>query len=218
MRFATREDDALIDPMKLSLALCCAALLSAVNVLAAEQAPAPEKKPGLMHRLMHPFGGGDRAEKAAPAPEPVAEKKPGIVHRVLHPFGGGKDGGVKNNGRLSVEMKLSPLPLKLAEANRLKVTLTLVNHGKKLAPLEFPTSQRIEVLIKNGAGKTIEQWSQDQAFTSEPTVVTINPNERAEYSVEVATRDLSAGQSYKVQGFFPKYEELKAEQTLVPEK
>ena len=205
--------------MKLSLALCCAALLTSVPVRAADEAPVAEKKPGLVHRLMHPFGGG-RAEKPSPAatPVPVAEKKPGIVHRVLHPFGGGKGAPAKNNGRLAVEMKLSPLPLKLAETNRLKVTLTLVNHGKKLAPLEFPTSQRIEVLIKNGAGKTIEQWSQDQAFTSEPTVVTINPGERAEYSVEVATRDLSAGQSYSVQGFFPKYEELKAQQTLVPEK
>ena len=110
------------------------------------------------------------------------------------------------------------MPLKLADANRLKVTLTLVNHGKKLAPLEFPTSQRVEVLIKNSAGKTVEQWSQDQAFTSDPTVVTINPNERAEYSVEVATRDMSAGQTYTVEGFFPKYDTLKAVQTLVPEK
>ncbi len=218
MRFATREDGALIVAMKLSLALCCAALLSTVHVLVAEATPAPGKKPDLLHRLMHPFGSRDRAEKAAPTPEPVGEKKTGIVHRVLHPFGGGKDGAAKNNGRLTIEMKLAPLPLKLAESNRLKVTLTLVNHGKKLAPLEFPTSQRIEVLIINGAGKTIEQWSQDQAFTSEPTVVTINPNERAEYSVEVATREMSAGQSYTVRGFFPKYEELHAEQTLVPEK
>ena len=216
MRFATREDAGLIVAMKLSLALCCAALLTAVHVHAADEAPAPEKK--LMHRLMHPFG-GDRAKKAAPASTPApAEKKPGIVHRVLHPFGGGKGGKMKNSGKLSVEMKLSPLPLKLAETNRLKVTLTLANHGKKLAPLEFPTSQRIEVLVKNSAGKTVEQWSQDQAFTSEPTVVTINPGERAEYSVEVATRDLSAGQSYTVRGFFPKYEELKAEKMLVPEK
>ena len=204
--------------MKISLALCCVAMLTTVHVFAADEATAPEKKPGLVHRLMHPFGGGESSRKADSAPTPAPEKKSGIVNRVLHPFGGKKGGGGKNDGKLGVEMKLSPLPLKLADANRLKVTLTLVNHGKKLAPLEFPTSQRIEVLIKNSAGKTIEQWSQDQAFTSEPTVVTINPNERAEYSVEVATRELSAGQTYTVQGFFPKYDTLKVEKTLVPEK
>ena len=199
--------------MKLPLAFCCAVVLTVAHAPAADETPAPAKKPGLMHRMLHPFGGGTDAPAT---PAPAVEKKPGIVNRVLHPFGG--SAGKTSNGKLAVEMKLSPLPLKLAQTNRLKVTLTLTNHGKKLAPLDFPTSQRIEVLIKNGAGKTIEQWSQDQAFTNEPAVVTINPGERAEYSVEVATRDLSAGQSYIVQGFFPRYAELKAVQTLVPEK
>ena len=197
--------------MKLSLALCCAATLIATPAFA------EEAKPGLMHRLMHPFGASKRAEPT-PAPSPAMEKRPGIVHRVLHPFGGGKDAGAKSGGGLTAELKLSPLPLKLSEANRLKVTLTLANRGKKLAALEFPTSQRIEVLIKNGAGKTIEQWSQDQSFANEPTVVTINPGERAEYAVEVATREMSAGQAYTVEGFLPKYDALKVAKTVVPEK
>ena len=74
----------------------------------------------------------------------------------------------------------------------MKVTLTLTNHSKKLVQLDFPTSQRVEVLLKTKDGKTIETWSQDQAFTSEPTLVTINPNERLEYSVDVSTRDMVA--------------------------
>lgn len=203
--------------MKLTLALCCAVALTAANVFAADVAPAPEKKPGIWNRIIHPFGGGKRAADATPAPAPAAEKKPGIMNRVLHPFGG-KGGAKKGDGQLAVELKLAPLPLKLADSNRLKVTLTLVNHGKKLAPLEFPTSQRIEVLIKNNFGKTIEKWSDDQPFTSDPTVVTINPNERAEYTVEVATRELVAGQIYTVEGFFPAYNTLRAEKAIVPEK
>ncbi len=178
--------------MKPPLVLCCAATLIFVTACAAREKPAAEKKPGLVQRLMHPFGGGGpRAEK----PEKI-----------------------KGRGKLDVVMRLEPQPLRLTQANRLKVTLTLVNRSKKLASLEFPTSQRIEVLIKTGAGKLVEQWSQDQAFTHEPTILTVNPGERAEYHVEVATRDLSAGQTYTVQGFFPNYEKLKAEQTLVPEK
>ena len=204
--------------MKFLLALCCAATLSAVPVFAADEPPAPEKKPGLLHRMIHPLGGGKPATGATPAPAPAAEKKPGIVNRVLHPFGGGKDSAGKSNGRLAVDLKFSPTPLKLSETNRLKVTLTLINHGKKLAPLEFPTSQRIEVLIKNNVGKTIEKWSDDQPFTNDPTVVAINPGERAEYTVEVATREMSAGQSHTVEGFFPAYNTLRAEKTVVPEK
>jgi len=156
------------------------------------------------------------AEQETPAPE----KKPGLMQHLLHPFGGGDSKGEKKSkvhGRLDVALHLDPLPLKLSQTNRLKVTLTLTNRTRKLASLEFPTSQRIEVLIKTSGGKLVEQWSQDQAFTHEPTIVTVNPGERAEYRVEVATRDLSAGQSYVVQGFFPNYESLKAEATFVPE-
>lgn len=204
--------------MKRFLALCCAVAITAATVFAADATPAPEKKPGIVKRILHPFGGGKPAAEPTPAPAPAAEKKPGIMNRVMHPFGGGKGAADKRNGNLTVGLKLSPQPLKLSETNRLKVTLTLINFGRKLVPLEFPTSQRIEVLIKNSAGKTIEQWSQDQAFTSEPTVVTINGGERAEYSVEVATRELTAGQSYTVEGFMPAYNTLRAEQSLVPEK
>ena len=203
--------------MKFSLALCCAVLFSAAPVFAADEAPAPKKNPGILNRIIHPFGGGKR-EAAAATPAPADEKKPGVMNRVLHPFGGGKDSAGKGGGRLAVDLKFSPQPLKLAETNRLKVTLTLINHGKKLAPLEFPTSQRIEVLIKNNLGKTIEKWSDDQPFTNDPTVVAINPGERAEYTVEVATRELAAGQSYTVEGFFPAYNTLRAEKVLVPEK
>lgn len=208
--------------MKRFLALCCAAAITAANAFAADATPVPEKKPGIMNRILHPFGGGKPKPTPAPAaeatPAPAAEKKPGIMNRVLHPFGGGKGAAKKANGNLTAGLKLSPQPLKLSEANRLKVTVTLINYGRKLVPLEFPTSQRIEVLIKDSTGKTIEQWSQDQAFANEPTVVTINGGERAEYSVEVATRDLSAGQSYTIEGFLPAYNTLRATQTLVPEK
>jgi hypothetical protein len=167
--------------MKLPLALCGAVMLTFATSCAEQETPAPEKKPGLMQHLLHPFGGGDSK----------GEKKS------------------KVHGRLDVALHLDPLPLKLSQTNRLKVTLTLTNRTRKLASLE--------VLIKTSGGKLVEQWSQDQAFTHEPTIVTVNPGERAEYRVEVATRDLSAGQSYVVQGFFPNYESLKAEATFVPE-
>jgi hypothetical protein len=99
--------------------------------------------------------------------------------------------------------------MKVSENKLMKVTLTLTNRSKKLVQLDFPTSQRVEVLLKTKDGKTLETWSQDQAFTSEPTLVTINPNERLEYSVDVSTRDMVAGQEYTVEGFFPNFDQLK---------
>jgi len=92
--------------------------------------------------------------------------------------------------------------------------VTLANRGKKIAQLEFPTSQRIEVLVKSKEGKTIEQWSEDQAFNDEPTMVTINPGERLEYAVNVATRDMVADQTYTVEAFFPNFDQLRKSITV----
>jgi hypothetical protein len=165
--------------MKFRALLCLAAFALPMGLLAAEEKPTPTPKPNLWHRLTHPFGSKPKAEK-----------------------------GVKS-GQLEMSIVVDPNPVKLSDNRQLKVTLTLTNRGGKLTQLEFPTSQRVEVLVKTQDGKTIEQWSQDQAFTNEPTMVTINPRERLEYSVNVATRDMAAGQTYLVEGFFPNFEALR---------
>jgi hypothetical protein len=113
-------------------------------------------------------------------------------------------------------ISIEPMPLKLSEVRTMKVTLQLANHGKKLAQLEFPTTQRIEILVTDEAGKRIEQWSEDQAFQNEQTLVAINPNERLEYVATVATRDLKPGQSYTVEGFFPNFDQLRASKKITP--
>lgn len=153
---------------------------------------------------------------------PPATPKPSLWHRLLHPFGGSKDKGAKGRGtnfsKLNVGMQIEPNPVKLGENKQVKVTLTLANRSGKLAQLEFPTSQRIEVLINSKTGKRLLQWSEDQAFSNEPTLVTINPGERLEYSVNISTRDLTAGESYSVEGFFPNFDQLRKSETLTAEK
>lgn len=209
-------------------------------------APAPATpKPSLMDRLLHPFGDPattepspaptppavekDASQKtpksksaaATPAAEPAAAPKTGVMHRLLHPFGSpAASGGARDASLKSVEMGASvepPAP-KLAETREVKVTVTLANKGKKLAQLAFPTNQRIEVLLKDKAGKKLVQWSEDQAFFAEPTLITINPGERLEYAASVSTRDLVAGETYTVEAFFPSYPELRRTLGLAPEK
>ena len=153
---------------------------------------------------------------------PVEKKKAGPVewlrrHVPMPKFGGKKDAGGTWK-QLDLTMIVDPLKPRLSETKQIKVTLQLVNKGRKMAQLEFPTSQRIEVLVKNAAGKTIEQWSEDHAFTNDPTVETINPGERLEYSASIATRDMAAGQSYTVEAFFPNYDALRTVKAVVPEK
>lgn len=158
------------------------------------------------------------AEEAAPAPA-----RPGLMHRLLHPFGGGstaaapklKDVNFKN---LEMGLAVEPPAPSLSETRDLKVTVTLANKGKKLVQLAFPTTQRIEVLVKSKAGRVLVRWSEDQAFLKEPTLVAINPGERLEYAATISTRDLVAGEAYSVEAFFPTFEPLRMTHGLAPVK
>ena len=174
--------------------LCAFLAALALPAQAAEEAPPAPPKPGMMHRLLHPFGGGSPAPESAPKTKPV------------------------NLKGLEMSLALEPAALKLSETRTVKVTVTLANKGKKLIQLDFPTTQRIEVLVKNKAGKRVVQWSEDQAFTNEPTLVAINPGERLEYSANVPTRDLAAGETYTLEAFFPNFDALRKTRELVPEK
>jgi hypothetical protein len=175
------------------LLLCC---LSAGSLHGAEDGRQEEKKPGFLGRMtrsLNPFRSKGPTDKLNESKAP-------------------------NWKDLELSMALDPLPLKLPETRLLKVTLRLANQSKKFVQMEFPTSQRIEVLIRNKAGKLVEQWSEDQAFANEPTLVVVNPRERLEYSVSVATRDLVAGETYVLEAFFPNYEPLRIQKSIVPER
>lgn len=154
--------------------------------------------------------------------EGTGEKKPGMISRVLNIFRGSP--GRPDETRavkwkaLRLTMRVEPLPVKVPDTRQLRVTLQLANRGGKLIQLEFPTTQRIEVLVRRADGKLVEQWSEDQSFSDEPTLITINPGERLEYSVPVSTRDMVAGQSYTIEGYFPNFEQLKTSKTIAVEK
>lgn len=120
---------------------------------------------------------------------------------------------------LTLTMQLSPSPLKLSDTRQLKVALLLANRSSQYVHLNFPTTQRFEILIQdNERNKLVTQWSEDQSFSNEPAFVTINPGERVEYNAMVSTRDLVAGRAYTVEAFFPNFDKLKIQQAIVPEK
>jgi len=191
--------------MKFRSLFCLAAFALPLGLRGAEEAATPA---------------ATLAANATPTPPPAATAtatptpKPSFIHRLMHPLESTKGKGAAKEPvvtfhNVELGMVVAPEPVKVSENKVMKVTLTLTNRSKKLVQLDFPTSQRVEVLLKTKDGKTIETWSQDQAFTNEPTLVTINPNERLEYSVDVSTRDMVAGQDYTVEGFFPNFDQLK---------
>ena len=168
------------------------------------------------------------AAEPAPSATPAPTPQPGLLGRTwnsakkLNPFNGKspEEKAVKETAAmfkgLEMKMTVDPAAPNLGEHKQLTVTLRLQNKGKKLVQLDFPTTQRIEVLVKNSVGKTIEQWSEDHAFQNEPSLVTINAGERLEYNAIVSTRDFAAGQEYTIDGFFPNYQTLRATAKVVP--
>jgi hypothetical protein len=152
---------------------------------------------------------------------PEATPQPGFISRFFNIFHHAPKPPVEKislHGRkFALGLDISPQPLKLSETRQMKVTLVLTNKSANFVHLEFPTTQRIEILIRNKAGKLVTQWSEDQSFANEPSYVAINPGERIEYSESVPTREMAAGQPYTVEGFFPNYDDLKTSKTIVPE-
>ncbi len=150
----------------------------------------------------------------------AADEKPGLLNRTLqtlHLAPRAKKDSVHVQN-LTLNMDVAPQPVKLPETRQMKVTLSLLNRSKKFVHLEFPTTQRIDIVVSDKTGKTVTRWSEDQSFANEPAYVTINPGERIEYNASVATRDLVAGEPYTIDGFFPNVTELRIQKTIVPEK
>lgn len=158
------------------------------------------------------------AAEEKPAATPPPTPKPTILKRWMKTFGLSQDHSpnatITGFKGLDIGLQADPAQVKVGEVKLIKVTVTLTNRGRKSVELEFPTSQRIEVLVKSKEGKTIEQWSEDQAFSNEPSMVTINPDERLEYAVNVATRDMAVGQTYTIEAFFPNFDQLRKSITV----
>ena len=202
MRFANSDAADYISAMNFRLPLCALLALACLPLHAAEDKKKKNttvSQEGWLKRTgkaLWPFGKRPGDPEVAPPPK-------------------GSQSG-KEWKQLVPTISIAPMPLKLSDVRTMTVTLQLANHGKKLAQLDFPTTQRIEVLVKDATGKTIERWSEDQAFQNEPTLVAINPAERLEYTATVATRELKAGQVYMIEGFFPNFEQLRASKQITP--
>lgn len=158
----------------------------------------------------------------------AAADEPGLLGRMwnssqkLNPF----DRGLKpremkqrkpvNLKALVSQITVDPPAPKLGEDRQMHVTLRLTNKGKRLVQLEFPTTQRIEGVIRDKVGNVIERWSEDHRFEKEPGVVSINPGERAEFAMNIATREMTAGETYTVEAFLLEYETLRGSASVVP--
>ncbi len=141
----------------------------------------------------------------------------------MHPFGGSsskprlaeyKDARLRG---LTVEVQVSPQPIKLSEVRQLDVKATLKSDAKNAITLDFPTDQRIEIFLINSEGTLLTKWSDNHAINEKAGTVTINPSEQIEYNERIATRDLTPNRVFVAEVYFPKYPELRARQKFMTE-
>jgi hypothetical protein len=148
---------------------------------------------------------------------PSAEKR-SWLNRMFHPFGGSsetlpeyKDPQLRG---LVLSLKLVQ-PVRLSETRQMEVILRLTNKAKRSITLEFPTSQRFEIYLMNSGGKVLTAWSDNHAFTDEPSTIMINPQEHIEYAETIATRELTPNKVFLCEAYFPKYPDLRVQQKFM---
>ncbi len=97
---------------------------------------------------------------------------------------------------LTLRVESPVAAIRLSDSRKLPVRITLKNEGKKSVILKFETSQKIEIAVKDAAGKPVIRWSEDRAFAQVRSRLLLNPEERAEYDESISLRDLTAGKNY----------------------
>lgn len=162
-----------------------------------------------------------QAQDLQPSATPARPKR-SWFNRIIHPFGGSsgprsqeyKDPKLRG---LTVQVEVSPQPVKLSEIRQLDVKTTLKSDAKNAITLDFPTDQRIEIFLINSEGTLLTKWSDNHAISEKPGTVTINPSEHIEYNEHIATRDLTPNKVFLAEVYFPKYPELRARQKFMAE-
>lgn len=160
------------------------------------------------------LSGSAFAQRTAPAPTP---QKRGWMNRMLHPFRSErlpeyKDPRLRG---LVLALELPAQPVKLSEVRQLEMKFRLVNKVRNPITLEFLSTQRFEIYLRNSAEKVLATWSDNHAFTDNPGTVFINPQEHIEYAETIATRELTPNKVFTAEVVFPKYPELRVRQKFM---
>lgn len=104
-----------------------------------------------------------------------------------------------DRGITSAELVIEPADFALEDRREINVHFTVTNTTRRMQKLEFPSDQRIEIVIRDAQGGVIERWSDDRVFAETAGVVAINPEERVEYSERIPTREMEPGNTYTIE-------------------
>lgn len=169
------------------------------------------------------FASGEQKILSATSPTsqyPLAKKGPqSLSGQVMGLFTGLLAGASFDNpvaSREEATLAIDPAEPNLADEREVNVDYTIRNNSRRMARLEFPTSQRLEILTKDSSGAVIDRWSDDRSFQPQEGIVIINPDERIEYREKISTRDMKRGQTYEVEAMLKTEPDFRLQQALTP--
>lgn len=121
------------------------------------------------------------------------------------------------NTKTTEKLTIEPPSFSLTDRREVEGVYTLRNNSGELIRLDYPTTQRIEIVTTDAEGKVVNRWSEDRAFKPQEGIVILNPKERIEYREKIPTRDLKAGQTYNVQADVVGYPEYISVKPITPQ-
>jgi hypothetical protein len=133
-----------------------------------------------------------------PAIQPMPDSFQKLFHTIVQ-RAAGKPQRVVPERKIALSVILEPAQFDLKERREITVTLTLTNGSDRQIRITFPTSQRIELLLKDKTGKVIERWSHDRSFAPLEEVVAVNPHESIAYSQRLPTREMRRLETYTLE-------------------
>lgn len=102
-------------------------------------------------------------------------------------------------GGAASTIEVTPTEVDLEEVRDLTVTFRVANKTNRMIKLTFPTEQRLEIIARDEAGEVLEKWSEDRSFAQAEGFVSINPDERLEFTERISTRDMKPGRTYFIE-------------------
>lgn len=181
--------------------------------VAAKPAPAPPKK-GFWERAWDGTKSGTQK-----AWKGTQNAWTATTRTVTKPFGGKSDKAAEPERvwrNLAMSITLDPETIRVSEVRAVGARVLVENKGKHAVQLDFPTTQRVQVRVRDDAGSLLTQAVDQTKGHPEQGFIVINPDERLEYSAAVSTRGMQAGRSYTVEAFFPAYPDLRTTRAVIP--
>lgn len=100
----------------------------------------------------------------------------------------------------TARLEVDPPAFSLNDRREVEVTYSVRNDKKKIMRLDYPTTQRIDIITTDSAGAVVDRWSDDRVFDPREGIVFINPGERIQYTEKIPTREMKAGETYLISG------------------